>query len=416
MPTFKRARITDGRITDSKISDYTERASIDSALGIDSLNIQVSLAVSDSATGSDSISRIDAAISISDSASGSEETISITTFIPISNSGTGSDSVSITNSFSLEDSATGSDSLFIEANVSVSDSGTGVTEILGIAKNVTVLSLARLKQGRITESRIADATDIFFTVSDSSSGSESIEITRFINVSDSAVGSDATSITIQISVADSGVGSEAILIDLQITVTDSATGSETAAFVKAEVIDLARVTQSRVSLTRISEHRDLFISITDIAAGSEILNFNKDINAADSALGNDVVGIGKTLIIDDRTREKTPGARATASKVTNTRIVEVIIEPDLISIEARIPISDSATGADSVLVSIGISISDVATGSDVVSAVARFIVISDTGYTYDEILATGVRIHQPSGVPWRTWFSIYLEEDDGEVD
>src|SRR6266498_2347502 len=148
MAVLRAARIA-GTLANNNLGARTSETKIaDPALKI---------SVTDSGIGTDSVSAIpvQAFISISDSAVGSE-TFDITTKIPIFETATGSETFNFQAGVSINDSGTGDDILSIKAQLGLTDSASGI-ELAQSGQNVDkVIGSARIAEGRITESRIAE--------------------------------------------------------------------------------------------------------------------------------------------------------------------------------------------------------------------------------------------------------------------
>lgn len=218
-------------------------------------------------------------ITVSDSGTGSDSISSVAVTVSVSESGAGTDGFGGSVDFTLSDSGAGSDALSILQDIlkSVTDSASGTDAV--------AISVA------IALSDLGEGTDAFgggaaLTVGDSGAGSDALTILTDIlkSVSDTATGADNVSISVTLSLTDSGLGIETFNGQAAFALSDSGSAvdaiSLTTDVLKA-VADLATGTDN-VSVT-------VLVPISETGTGLDLLGITTLLSVLDLGVGYDVV-------------------------------------------------------------------------------------------------------------------------------
>jgi hypothetical protein len=300
-------------------SGNASKSVTDTGSGSDSVSrLVVAVGLADSGSGADGPPGVIARLGLTDSASGVDAAPSIQVSIPISDNGAGVDLISaILSALALSDSASAGDEVAASVSTSVSDSGAGIDSTPSI-----VVSLS---------------------LTDSGSGADAVSVLQqlLLSISDSGSGSDALAgIVVTLALSDTGAGADAQTLAAALAISDTGVG--------ADLISVLTETLKQIA--------DSGAGLDSVSAISATLTL------ADAASGADAPGVTVSLSLAD-----------TASAADAVSLAERIAQ-----------ISDTGSGADTVAaVSASLTLSDAAAAVDLIAQVKAALAVSDTGSGVD---------------------------------
>ncbi len=246
---------------DEYVSSGTTKTVTDTGSGSDSISqVLNSISVSDTGSGTDAFSG-QAALSVADTGAGTDSAPEISVSIQVADNGAASDIISqILASLSIQDTASAADTIAqVLAGIIITDSGSGV-EIVSTDSGLIIKTVA--DEGSGTDAVVSPIVTL--SITDTATASDIIgQIIAALNVTESGLADDAISIlkTKLVELSDSGSGSDAVLpVSVSLTVSDVGAVSEIIGQVLASlsvmdtgagsdiivVIDAAQVIRGRV--------------------------------------------------------------------------------------------------------------------------------------------------------------------------
>jgi len=311
----------------------------------------VQKSASDSGTGTDAVSSLDAHLDATDSGAGTD-TASVTTppvSVSASDSGTGTDAVASVGVYGSQESGVGTDASS-RVGIASSESGTGTdassrvglqatdsgssteTSGVGIATSesgsgsdlASGISLGTSESGAgsdaaslassLASSESGSGTDLLSSLSlpghgDAAAGSEAATLAASLSgTQESATGTDLASLAVQAGASESGVASESATVTVQVSTSDSGAGSDgssppgvqVAASESAAATDLATVDAGGAK------------SATEAGTGSDLASLSVQVTASESGTATEAASVAETAdAVGSESGTATEGATVT---------------------------------------------------------------------------------------------------------
>jgi len=336
----------------------------DSGSGSDSLSqIAVSLALSDSGAGSDSLPSLQASFGLSDQGTGSDFLSQLLAALSIGDSGTGADTLSpMSVSASVSDTGAASDSISsLTVTLSVSDTGTG-TDVVSVLKEL----LKTIYDSGIA-SDIVSSIAVNVAIPDSASGQDNIHnVSATLILSDTASGLDAITVLKELlkQVADSGLGTDSVsFLNVSFAMFDAGEGNDILSSISARI----PISDLGSAIDAVSVLTEIVKSIFESGQGTDTLSsISVDLGVADNAAGADSIGIEVALTISDA--------------ATSTEVITI-------AKTALKVITDSGIGADTLSgIVVNVPVKDYGQGLDFIAQITAILSISDLGVATDVVL------------------------------
>lgn len=179
---------------------------LDTGTGADSISASALVQMADAGSGQDAISAAVQAF-VSDAAVGRDAIPAISVALALSDSATGTDSISLNGSVlkAVADAASASDAVNVETSLRVVDNAAGqesllITALLSVQDSASAIDLASVLKSYLVQ------------VADAATGTESLTVRAAVRVNDSGQGLDTTAIQALLVLADSGVGIDTITV------------------------------------------------------------------------------------------------------------------------------------------------------------------------------------------------------------
>ena len=205
-------------------------------------------------------------------------------------------------------------------------------------------------------------------------GEQSFKTWKGVLPTDSGAGVETPSLSLGLSLTDSGIGAEG-LPSIGLSFADTGGGSETSLELQYNIQPTDSGVGSETSLTLAAT-----LSIADAnSISDEAVMLGEDKNYVDSVLGSDAVESGAVASASD--------LGAGVDSLTSLEILFAISDSggfiDAAALAAAIPVSDSATGAETDLIlTISFSITDAGSGAEVETTISSF-TVTDVGANVD---------------------------------
>ena len=247
----------------------------DAAVGTDALSdLAVIANVIDAATGLDNIPGANVALTLSDAGSGADTISTVSVTLLLGDNAIGADSVSVLSEVlkTISDFGAGADGVGINASLAVSDVAAGVDQP-AITVSVALTDTAAGADA------ISLLTAVLKTVSDLAAAVETLGMVVHVPVSDAAIASDATSIAAQLQLSDVAAGSDSETTSAQVPVADIASGADqiTSPSVSLQVSDAATGTElppSVAAMVKVLESADATDIVVQFVPGSDVASIH----------------------------------------------------------------------------------------------------------------------------------------------
>jgi hypothetical protein len=303
--------------------------------------------------------------------------------VTISDSGTGTDSVSVQVTVAVADSGTATETQTIAAAVPISQTGAG-TETLGIAAAVPVtesgvgteavaggITAAIVETGGGTE-QLAIAASVPLTESGTGTDTVSVAGNSAVTISDTGTGSDVAAIAASIALAESGTGTEALGIAAAIGLTDIGTGVEQAAGGIGVFPADSGVGVEQLALS-------VSTPLTESGVGTDQLAVGVSLGVAESGAGTDTVSVGAPVNVAD------VGAGVEALAVQPTAPVSQSgTGIETLAVTASVPVTDSGHGVEAIAISVTVAVAETAHGAETVLALFA-VLVAESGSGAEQV-------------------------------
>jgi hypothetical protein len=338
----------------------------DTGSGSDSItSIQHDLSLSDSGSGSDSVS-LKANVGLTDTGSGADA-VSLTGQMSVSDAGSGSDTISIqvTYPVNVSDAGSGSDALSIQAQISISESGQG-SDSLSIQAQIPLTDNCNGSDSIVAAPQLS--------LSDSGSASDTVSIQGQISVSDSGQGAESLSLQATVPVSDSGSGADSVAVQASLGVTDSGGGSDTVSVTQINPVSVSDSGQGSDAIASIQAQ----LPVSDTGQGSDAVNIQAQVPLIDSCSGSDSIVAGSQVVVSDS------GSGSDAVSVQpKVPVADSSMGSDAVAVQANVSVSDSGSGSDTAQMMNNLQVSDSGQGSDAISSIIETLQIADAGLAVD---------------------------------
>ena len=334
------------------------------------------IAGSDSATGADAVTTLDAALTPTDSGSGADTSSLTAVLATVTDTATGVDVATVSVPISVTDTGAGADASALAAAYTVTDSGVGADSVPSMAKAVTDAAVG------------ADTAPALGKT-----------------VTDSGTGADVSALSVSVVATDTGSGADASVLAAVLVATDVGSGVDSVPSLAKAVTDAA----SAVDTSSVSVGAEDKVG-SDSAVASDASALTAAQSAAETATASDTASVA-TGAADSNVRGRvgeltltgatgdtfnitglTSGDRVTllvAFQPQEAAVLVVVtdagVASDTAALTAVRTVTDSGSGADASALTATLVTTDAGSGADSVPALAK--AVADSATTVDAVIA-----------------------------
>lgn len=208
----------------------------------------------------------------------------------LSESGSGSDTISqVLASLGLSDTGAGAEAFVPSASVPITDTGSGADAINVLTEALIELAESMYGQDFVLGSYIS----VLANVSDTGTSSDIIsQISVALSTSDSGSGVDSITVLAQAFkvIADTASGLDALGINVSLNISDTTSGVDG---ITIETGALKAISDSGLGVDAIAQILTSLYSVNDIASGSDNIYLNVNIQISD--IGSGVEAVSKSI-------------------------------------------------------------------------------------------------------------------------
>jgi hypothetical protein len=285
---------------------------------------------------------------------------------------------------------------------------------------------------RVSETRVADS-NVSVTlnpITDSSTGSDNVDITVNPSISETAGGTELISVSVLIQITESSIGTDTVAITSNVKIYDQSESfkgrigycriEETRIASNEGPSDTDYITATpRISISDSASGSEIvvqgsFVYINDNAAGTDSVPITFYIPITDSGLGTDIFGLSKNVDISETATSVDPGFYRT--RIADCRITEakIIDSGNEIKVTAKLTVSDSATGSEVVTFYFDIRVSDTSIGSEAIAIPTVLLPVGDSGLGLEQLYISRTfptLLSDPVPAMNTVKFRAFIEED-----